>query len=73
MPVSQFWKMTSSIKEKKDAEQQWCKHTALLGTIGDIEESRHFAVIDDLSTTAYPLYRRERAMILTNFSGSQSS
>jgi len=28
---------------------QWCQHTALLGTIGDIEESRHFTVIDDLS------------------------
>jgi len=26
-----------------------CKHTALLGTTGDIKESRHFAVIDDLS------------------------
>ena len=27
-------------------------HTALLGTIGDIEESRHFTVIDDLSLHA---------------------
>ena len=27
-------------------------HTALLGTIGDIEESRHFTVVDDLSLHA---------------------
>ena len=27
-------------------------HTALLGTIGDIEESRHFTIIDDLSLHA---------------------